>query len=423
MAAWLPSLKGRLDGPVAADALVVVDKRSKTTVSGRLDLARARFALPELNWTKPAGEAGTGRFSVGFDKSKPMRPFHLELDAAGLRIAGGGTYDGGAGALSRLSLSEVKGGANDFKMELKALPDRSFEIALSGASVDARPLLSTPGDEQEKRKAREVRLAKRGQPREPGLRYDLSLHLGRVVTGDRGQAFAGLEGRLRRDGTGWDTVELDARVAAEPAGVSVRYLPEGDRRTLSLTSEDAGAVLRALDLTDSVRGGKLSLSGSGQPGIPAHPLTAKLEVGEFTVVGAPLLARLLNALSVTGLLELLNGEGVTFSQLAGELTWSDDTLALADVRTSGGALGLTVSGPLDLAADTLALEGTIVPAYGLNRILGVIPVLGDLLSGGKGQGIFAATYHLSGPTAHPDISLNPLAVLAPGFLRNLFFLN
>ncbi|MEI6558890.1 MAG: DUF3971 domain-containing protein [Rhodospirillaceae bacterium] len=422
-AARLPSLKGRLGGAVAADVLLLVDKRKKTTLSGRLDLGHARLAVPELNWIKPAGESGSAQISVVFDKGKPLRPFQLGLDTAGLRLAGSGSFDAAAGALARLTLSEVRGGANDFKLDLKTRPDRGHEIALSGASLDARPLLAPATDDAERKKARAARAAAPDKPREPGPRYDLSLQLARVVTGDQGRALTGVKGRVRHDGTGWDSLELDARVAGAPAGLAVRYLPEGAGRRLSVTSEDAGAVLRALDLTDSVLGGRLSLSGSGQPGIPAHPLSAKLEVGEFRVVGAPLLARLLNALSVTGLMELLNGEGLTFAQLAGDLTWSEDRLTLAEVRTSGGALGLTVDGPVDLAADTLALEGTIVPVYGLNRILGVIPILGDLLSGGKGQGIFAATYRLSGPAAQPEVSVNPLAVLAPGFLRNLFFLN
>ena len=423
VAARLPALKPRLGGTLGADVVVAVDKSKRTTVSTRLDLAHARVALPELNWLKHEGERGTASFAVTFEKGHSQWPFRLGLDGAGLKVAGGGVYDSPAGALQRLSLDEVKGGGNDFKLEVKARPDHSLAIALTGASLDARPLLSTPGDAAEKRKAREARLAKRAQPREPGPRYDLSLQAARVVTGDQGRALTGLKGKLRNDGAGWDSIELEARVAGSPAGFSVRYLPAGGRRVLSVTSEDAGAVLRALDLTDSVQGGTFSLTGSGEPGIPAHPVTGRLEVGEFKVVGAPLLARLLSALSVTGLLDLLNGEGLAFSQLAGDLTWSDDTLELTDVRTSGGALGLTVGGTVDLAADTLALEGTIVPVYGLNRILGLVPVLGDLLSGGKGQGLFAATYHLTGSAAEPDISVNPLAVLAPGFLRNLFFLN
>ena len=407
-----PFLKDRVGGTLATAATVVVDKRHKTTLSGRLDLTRARLALPELNWRKTEDGPGSLRFSAGFEKGRPAHPFQLGLDSPNLTVSGGGVYDGGTGALSRLTLGEVKGGANDFHLEVKTRPDRSLEIALAGASVDARPLLAR-GDGDKKRPP--------AKDKAPGPRYDLSLQAARVVTGGEGRAFTGVHGRFVNDGTGWDSLELSARTAGAPAGLILRYVPEGDGRRLTITSEDAGAVLRTLDLTDSVRGGALSLTGGGAPGIPAHPVTAKLELGEFRVVGAPLLARLLNALSVTGLIDLLQGEGLGFSQAAGEITWSGDTLTLADVRTSGGALGLTADGPIDLAGNSLALSGTIVPVYGINRILGLVPVLGDLLSGGKGQGIFAATYRLSGSLARPDVSVNPLAVLAPGFLRNLFF--
>ena len=34
--------------------------------------------------------------------------------------------------------------------------------------------------------------------------------------------------------------------------------------------------------------------------------------------------------------------------------------------------------------------------------------------------MFAATFHASGPIDHPDVSINPLAALTPGVLRNLF---
>ena len=47
-------------------------------------------------------------------------------------------------------------------------------------------------------------------------------------------------------------------------------------------------------------------------------------------------------------------------------------------------------------------------------------MLGELLTGGEGEGLFAATYQVGGTTDEPDISVNPLSVLAPGFLRRLF---
>ena len=71
--------------------------------------------------------------------------------------------------------------------------------------------------------------------------------------------------------------------------------------------------------------------------------------------------------------------------------------------------------------EIIDVKGTIVPAYMLNTVLTRIPIIGKLLSGGeKYGGVFAANYVMAGNTKEPDISTNPLSVLAPGFLRKLF---
>src|SRR5690606_34039123 len=75
---------------------------------------------------------------------------------------------------------------------------------------------------------------------------------------------------------------------------------------------------------------------------------------------------------------------------------------------------------IDFGRNAVDIEGTIAPAYVVNSILGNIPVIGDLLQGGKGEGIFAATYKARGSLDQPEITVNPLTALAPGFLRGLF---
>ena len=49
-----------------------------------------------------------------------------------------------------------------------------------------------------------------------------------------------------------------------------------------------------------------------------------------------------------------------------------------------------------------------------------MPLLGAILSGGEGEGVFAITFTLSGDADDPDIFVNPLSLLTPGFLRNVF---
>jgi uncharacterized protein YhdP len=87
---------------------------------------------------------------------------------------------------------------------------------------------------------------------------------------------------------------------------------------------------------------------------------------------------------------------------------------------SGSQLGLTMNGEVNLETSDLDLEGTIVPVYTVNRVLGKIPLVGPFLAGEEGEGAFAATYWVRGELSDPQITVNPLAVLAPGFIRDLF---
>jgi hypothetical protein len=66
------------------------------------------------------------------------------------------------------------------------------------------------------------------------------------------------------------------------------------------------------------------------------------------------------------------------------------------------------------------MQGTIVPAYFFNSLLGNIPLVGKLFSPERGGGVFAASYAVRGRLDDPDVSVNPLAALTPGFLRGLF---
>ena len=73
-----------------------------------------------------------------------------------------------------------------------------------------------------------------------------------------------------------------------------------------------------------------------------------------------------------------------------------------------------------MPAKMLELSGTLVPAYSLNSVLGYLPVLGPILLGGKGEGIFGANFKIAGPVSDPKIAVNPLSALAPGVLRKFF---
>ena len=104
----------------------------------------------------------------------------------------------------------------------------------------------------------------------------------------------------------------------------------------------------------------------------------------------------------------------------GRYSYSNGRVTFANASAYGSSIGASGNGVLDFERDTADLSGTLVPAYALNRVLGKIPVIGSLLTGGENEGIIAATYRVEGPIDDPKVEINPLSALAPGFLRNLF---
>ena len=87
---------------------------------------------------------------------------------------------------------------------------------------------------------------------------------------------------------------------------------------------------------------------------------------------------------------------------------------------AGTSLGLQAEGTVDLANDTLDLNGAVVPIYVLSNVIGNIPILGNILTNNQTEGLIAMRYKMRGPMNDPNISVNPLTVLTPGFLRGFF---
>jgi hypothetical protein len=206
-------------------------------------------------------------------------------------------------------------------------------------------------------------------------------------------------------------------------GASFRILIAPDDqsgRRLTGQAADAGALLRALDIAGSVQGGNLTLSGRFDDSTADHPLSATADLSDFRLGSAPLAAKLLQAMTLYGLANVLSGPGIGFTQLIAPFRLSGDTLDLFDVRAFSPSLGFTAKGRIDLRQHQADLQGTIVPAYFFNTMLGNLPMVGRYFSPEAGGGVFAATFAAHGKLDDPDVTVNPLAALTPGFLRGLF---
>lgn len=421
-------LPQNLQGPVAASVVAQLRRDGSTSIKLALNLQDAALHAEPLGWEKPAGVPGEARATLQLQGERLVALEALSVNAASLALEGRGQFDE-EGRLATLTLPRLAYGRTALSDVEVSVIQEGYDVVIGGGDLDAEPLL--PSAEKSDETGGESDAAQQTiRLRAPALD---------TLRVAEGRSLNQVSLALERDAAGWQLLRLSGRLppelwtgkraeaaadgeatpAAEIPRVDINYAPvRPGAHKLTVTANDLGGTLRAFDLFDSVRGGRLEISGEEPAG---EALVARVEAHDFTMVEAPTLARLLLVASLTGIVEGLRGEGISFDRLIGEkVAVKDGVISSELVRAYGTSLGITAKGQVDIERSQIDTEGTIVPAYLLNRILGEIPVLGPLLTGGEGQGVVAFTYTMKGPLEEPEISVNPLSALAPGFLRGLF---
>jgi hypothetical protein len=135
-------------------------------------------------------------------------------------------------------------------------------------------------------------------------------------------------------------------------------------------------------------------------------------IGPTRVRNANALADLLNAVSIVGLLDQLNGPGIAFEQTQAKFIIAPNAVEITRSSAIGGSMGLTMAGVYHSDTDQIDMQGVISPLYMLNAI-------GSILTQ-NGEGLFGFNYRIHGKASDPRISVNPLSILTPGMFRGLF---
>lgn len=381
------------------------DPRSQAAL--QMDLKDATVGLRDLNWTKPAGTRAVGNVQLDLAGGRltAVRQATVAGDGIDVRLSAG---FGANQLLQSLDIRHLQLGGTDLAGTVARRPEGGWRAEINGASLDATGLMDgmmKPGQSEKKD--------------QPPLLLDAKLQS--VLFGPQRDA-RDVRLQLFSDGKHWQSISLDLAPFGS-SSLNLRFGPSGaGDRPFTLTASDFGALLRLLDISGHVNGGKLTATGRATDAGDTRIIAGHFEGGDYNVTNAPVLAKLLALASFSGIASLLQGEGIPFSHLSGDFSLQDGIVTLREGRTYGGAIGINASGILDIDKNAIDLSGTLVPAYTLNSILGYIPLVGNLLQGGKGQGLFAASFHVSGPLDDPSITVNPLTALAPGFLRNLFLM-
>ncbi len=408
----VPFIAPWMSGPVKADVDVAMRGAGTGTVAAKLDLVDATMELPGLGWRKPAGTPGKAQVDLRLAKDRLADIPRFKVETRDLSTEGSVSFTDGKAR--SVQFGHLRYGRTDLAGTLTLRGEAGLDIAVHGASFDAKPVLAEDGES--------ARAPRAGQPRPETALPPMNIvaRLDRLWLGDKA-SFERVDLSMSRDARDWRNARLDSKLDGG-VPVVVTMQPGEGRRILFVTSNDAGKVFKTLDIFDNMKGGKLSVHGTIKGSGRDEVFAGKAHVSDYKVVNAPALAQLLSVAALTGIGDLLRGEGLSFDTLEAPFRLHDGLLAIDEAVASGVELGLTARGEIDLRHERMAMEGTIVPMYVVNSLLGNIPLIGQLLTDIKGGGIFAATFSIKGPSATPDVTVNPLAALTPGVLRRFFSL-
>src|SRR5262249_16260173 len=136
---------------------------------------------------------------------------------------------------------------------------------------------------------------------------------------------ANVKGEINCDQRMCASANVTAQAGGKPVNFRILRNPKNQRQ-LSLRAEDGGAFLKALNIHDGVEGGDLTITGNYDDSGAGSVLAGRMDMTEHSVRKAPVLAKILSLASLTGILDVMQGNGIRFSRLTAPFTLSNDVI-------------------------------------------------------------------------------------------------
>ena len=397
-----PGLKDIVKGVVSVEVSGAADGSQSISA----DLKSATLNLPWAGWSKGSGVAATADMRIRrIGDTVAIDDF--DLKGGTFRMAGAMTISGNT--LTKANFSSVRLNRGDDASVTVTRNKGGYDVNVDAKSLDLRSLLK-----------RVLSNFEGAAAATGGDTVRLKASIG-SASGFGSQSLKGVQASYV--GKGSRILSFKASATTENGGkVTVDNDDTDGRRNVRIATTDGGAVLRFLDIYDKMRGGQIqiSLSENGD-GV----LGGEVDAQGFTVVGEPRLKSLVGA-PVTpdgqsvGRAGKIDASAVKFQRGYAVVQKGNGFLRLGNGILRSSQMGLSYDGTLYDQKGRINMTGTFLPAYGLNRIFGEIPLIGEILGNGRDKGLIGITFKLSGAAKSPELIVNPISLVAPGIFRQIF---
>jgi Protein of unknown function len=372
------------------------------------DLKGASLNLPWAGWSKGAGVPAQATFKLTKNgTSTAIDDFKLEGDT--FRFAGSIDLEGGK--FTKADFTSVRLNRGDDAAVSIQRAKGGYDVSVKAQSLDLRSLLK--------------RVLTSFESTAKATGSD-TVRLKAVIGSAAGFGSEKLQNlQVSYTGKGSTVIAFTASGTTGGGGaVSVVNRYTNGQKTVQIQTADGGALLRFLDYYDKMQGGQINvdLSSKGD-----GPLSGVIDARNFLIIGEPRLKSLVgtpvtpDGQSVAKAAKKeIDVSRVKFQRGYSVIQKGSGYLKLAKGILRSDQIGLSYEGTLYDQEGRIDMTGTFLPAFGLNRIFGDIPIIGDILGNGRDNGLIGITFKLSGPAKSPKLSVNPLSLVAPGIFRQIF---
>ncbi len=399
----LPGLSSILGGSVK----LVLTRMDEDRQDVQLDLGRASLDLPWIGWSKGVGIPANAEFEIsGPADNTQIRNFQLKGDGFGAA----GAMVLGKGGLTSADFDSVKlSSVDDFALSLKRSKG-GFDIVVSGASADARPIIARLKSDSD---------SGNGGGDGDATSISVKAKLQNII-GFNDEKIGNFQAQTGLVGSKLQSLNFSGITDSGEAVVS--QMQNGG--VINITSGDAGSVSRFADLYQHMQGGLLNLAirlgaGRGWDG--------SLDVRRFSIVNEQRLHSIVSTpvgSDQRSLNEAVKRDIDTSSQRFqrgfARVVSRGGAIAIENGVLRGDQIGATFQGVVRDAKGNMDMTGTFMPAYGLNRLFAELPLIGVILGNGSDRGLIGITFKLTGKFDQPNLQINPLSVIAPGVFRQIF---
>ncbi|MGL3605525.1 hypothetical protein ACSV9I_03320 [Rhizobium sp. G187] len=400
----VPGLAEIIDGPISVELSRIDDKKQSVSV----DLKSANLTFPWVGWAKGQGIGAKAEFELMADgDGQRIEKFNLAGEGFGVS----GEMSLNRSGLVAANLSRVKLSPGD-EVALKISQAKGrYSVTATGASFDARSLIS---------KAKKPSDSSGGSGGGASIRVEAQLD--RVV-GFGNEQLSGVSVIYAARGSRVTGVDFSG-VTGRGQALVAKLRDQDDQRELTMTSSDAGAVVRFLDIYNRLSGGLANMKltevreGAWTGGLDLRNFQVDNEERLQSIVSTPAGA---DGQSLNSAVKRdIDVSSARFQRAFARLAVIDGTISVENGIVRGEQVGASFQGIIRDASGRIDMTGTFMPAYGLNRLFGELPVIGLILGNGRDRGLLGITFKLTGASDKPNLVINPLSIIAPGVFRQVF---